>query len=743
MLQKRTLYDIFKLRIILCFVVPIVLTAIIIFANHRLNIQQYHTMYNEFYSNYTDEVFLNMDEEINTVVKMDYWLKNDEIKPIFTNDANVSDADVSAAIQRMKSLRDDFGIIDSILIVNRKADFVVATNGKASTERYFNDILRYKEYDAAYFEDIRYPLGTIIKLPPTEVEGNDGGMRYVMPIVNLSTLSENPNCLLIYNISLDKIMNGHSMSKYTDHTSFWFVNKKDKKFYSAGENSIVFDDKIWEKIDFDAQMQYYKDANGERYCVFTKSVSPNLLDYAYLVFIPTKDVRRAVSGVTIKIVLISIAIYLLFVLVVMLLASDVGRVFAEMVKPLNFNEQVKMREIFKVTGKISEEFSKILEENTSMKSEIKNMMGDVKEKMITDVLNNRNRTVKMSLYKFDSFVPVVFRIIPEKDMKESIFLSIKEQLYSALRKYFDGMYEAYDITNLEEDVHFVLNVPEEHDASQIKNEINKLAEIVSRKEIDVSIEYHIGEVCHSFEKLRDEYLRLRNVMSEKSNIDTDKVGGKKYLYRISEHNSIINSILEGDSDKVIATIDRILITNVVNDVPANDMKALYQNIINAVITALKMKGRDVDQLIDSNDGAVYFNLEASGEAEISRFILDLINSADNAQTGRVEENAIEEVVKFVGENYDNYDLTLESVAKEFNFDSKSLSRKFKNYCHVTFHKYLTEIRIEEAKRLLITTDMSIEQIYIKVGYVSRTTFMRAFNSVEKVTPSEYRKKAKG
>ena len=43
------------------------------------SIGRIHT-FDEFYSNYTDEVFLNMDEEINTVVKMDYWLKNNEIK---------------------------------------------------------------------------------------------------------------------------------------------------------------------------------------------------------------------------------------------------------------------------------------------------------------------------------------------------------------------------------------------------------------------------------------------------------------------------------------------------------------------------------------------------------------------------------------------------------------------------------------------------------------------------------------
>ena len=41
------------------------------------------------------------------------------------------------------------------------------------------------------------------------------------------------------------------------------------------------------------------------------------------------------------------------------------------------------------------------------------------------------------------------------------------------------------------------------------------------------------------------------------------------------------------------------------------------------------------------------------------------------------------------------------------------------------------------------TNMSIEQIYNRVGYISRTTFIRAFTSVENITPSEYRKNVTG
>ena len=166
-------------------------------------------------------------------------------------------------------------------------------------------------------------------------------------------------------------------------------------------------------------------------------------------------------------------------LVVLLIATDMGGSIAELVKPLNFTEQVKMSEIFKVTGKISKEFSKILEENSSMN----------KEKMITDVINNKNRQAKMSLYKYDNFLPVVFRIIPTAQTDESVMDAIEESLYSLIHNYFHGKYEAYDIKNLNGEFHFVLNVAQGVDKAAIGGEIKKLSEVVLKNKIGARLVY--------------------------------------------------------------------------------------------------------------------------------------------------------------------------------------------------------------------------------------------------------------
>ena len=170
------------------------------------------------------------------------------------------------------------------------------------------------------------------------------------------------------------------------------------------------------------------------------------------------------------------------------------------------------------------------------------------------------------------------------------------------------------------------------------------------------------------------------------------------------------------------------------------MNLLYKHILNTLITALKMKKTDVDKVLCDIGEDIYFDFDKKSDTEKARYILDIINAANGSNNS--DDAFMAEVMEYINQNYTNYEITLESVAGHFDIDDKRLSKYIKKYNNVTFHKYITDLRIEDAKRLLITTDMSIEQIYKSVGYVSRTTFIRAFNSAEGVTPSEYRKKIK-
>ena len=67
-----------------------------------------------------------------------------------------------------------------------------------------------------------------------------------------------------------------------------------------------------------------------------------------------------------------------------------------------------------------------------------------------------------------------------------------------------------------------------------------------------------------------------------------------------------------------------------------------------------------------------------------------------------------------------------------------LSFFLKENAHDTFLNYLTRLRLEEAKRLMRDTRLSITEISERVGYASANSFTRAFKKIEHVTPTQYR-----
>ena len=75
----------------------------------------------------------------------------------------------------------------------------------------------------------------------------------------------------------------------------------------------------------------------------------------------------------------------------------------------------------------------------------------------------------------------------------------------------------------------------------------------------------------------------------------------------------------------------------------------------------------------------------------------------------------------------------------FKTNSSYLSSRFKKEFDIGLSDYITEVRIEAAKKLLVTTNMPNTEISLLAGYSNTRTFLRAFSKAEGITPKEYRR----
>ncbi len=84
-------------------------------------------------------------------------------------------------------------------------------------------------------------------------------------------------------------------------------------------------------------------------------------------------------------------------------------------------------------------------------------------------------------------------------------------------------------------------------------------------------------------------------------------------------------------------------------------------------------------------------------------------------------------------------ITLEEVCEAVGFSISYFSALFKKETGEGFAKYLTRIRIDEAKNLLRETSLSVGEIGEKVGYSDRKHFTSNFRKIVGLNPAEYRK----
>lgn len=101
-------------------------------------------------------------------------------------------------------------------------------------------------------------------------------------------------------------------------------------------------------------------------------------------------------------------------------------------------------------------------------------------------------------------------------------------------------------------------------------------------------------------------------------------------------------------------------------------------------------------------------------------------------------NLVLEIKRFIRKNY-RQDLNLELLGDVFQMNGVYLGQVFKKEVGITFLKFLTNCRVEEAKRLLEAGERNITEISEMVGYKTSQYFSQIFIKNVGLKPQEYKK----
>lgn len=123
---------------------------------------------------------------------------------------------------------------------------------------------------------------------------------------------------------------------------------------------------------------------------------------------------------------------------------------------------------------------------------------------------------------------------------------------------------------------------------------------------------------------------------------------------------------------------------------------------------------------------------------IDRLKIALYQKKEVKNVENQEERMITGIIRYLQEHLAE-EISLNILAEEFHLSSQYISQLFKNEIGVNFLAYFTNIRMENAKKLLISTSLSIGEISNQCGYGDYRVFTKAFKKVEGSIPSQYRR----
>ena len=122
--------------------------------------------------------------------------------------------------------------------------------------------------------------------------------------------------------------------------------------------------------------------------------------------------------------------------------------------------------------------------------------------------------------------------------------------------------------------------------------------------------------------------------------------------------------------------------------------------------------------------------------KIADFIQDSMQANFRKNKGY---KSIQDIQRFLQDNFTDPNIKISDICSKFRVSDSSARENFSKMFGVSPKKYLTVLRINQAKKYLLETDLSIVEIADKCGFDDTFYFSRCFSKFCACSPSEFRK----
>lgn len=220
--------------------------------------------------------------------------------------------------------------------------------------------------------------------------------------------------------------------------------------------------------------------------------------------------------------------------------------------------------------------------------------------------------------------------------------------------------------------------------------------------------------------------------------NTEALNSKEYLCDKSLLRQLENNIRQIKQDDTLLMLNTMLSDIKECEGTSPDyIRHLYRQIIFMFLHAAE--SQNIQSIISQTDSLLYTGAKQPTLNQLwdtllqtAQIYFSSLLSSDQDITSKVD--------RFLEKNYCNAALTVQEVADNLGFTYTYLCSAYKKSCGKTVNQRLTEIRVQNAKELLTSTNKKLYEVANAVGYADGKYFVKVFTREAGLSPKQYRER---
>ena len=282
------------------------------------------------------------------------------------------------------------------------------------------------------------------------------------------------------------------------------------------------------------------------------------------------------------------------------------------------------------------------------------------------------------------------------------------------------------------------------DREKLESAIHKLP-VIQGKKIHKAAEF-LFDLLYEVGGFDPRVIRWRQQRSEQQSqigefIRERKKVGTEWRYPLESERELIGKVKIGDRTGAKEILNSILGTILFhNPGDLGVLKARLLELLSILSRAAVEGGVDINVMLEKNLTFVNKVMRINNQQDLCAWIstalnefVELVYSSQDAK----KVTQIRPAINYIDANYDKH-ITLADIARISHLSVSRLAHLFKEQMGITIIDYVTSVRIERAKQLLLATEQSCTEVCFQVGYNNQSYCTRIFKELVGMTPRQFR-----